>query len=211
MTATQLAEIVREYINRDAEKFNTRETSINIVMDALNDAKGYALKDQEWQFLRQQVDVVVPTEGLDITLEANGQFKKLDYIYETNSDGSLGCRRKLLSHLQTNDIFEDISQYYGDLYQMGRKIFVAGSTQDTNLTLVGYKYLPNYQTSEVEEDLFTEYASHYLKMFAINQLQLFQKEDQRSYISDKKVREAYMNLKYWDTSLKSTKDLQELL
>jgi len=211
MTATQLAEIVRAYLARSQEKFNTKDTIIDLVFDAINDAKRYALKDHDWFLLKQQQAVTIPTTGLDITLEANGRFKKIDYVYEQLSDGSVGDRKRLLSHLQTHDIFEQISEYYGDAYQMGKKIYIAGATQSVDVVLIGYQDLPDYVSGSVEEDIFTEYAANYLKLFAINQLQLFQKEDQRSYISDKKVRDSYMNVLNWDTSLKFPKDLRELI
>jgi hypothetical protein len=209
MTSTQICEIVREYLARSVEKFRTRDSSIDLVLGAVNDAKTYLQQVRNWQHLQHTQMVTIPTTGLDITLSINGSFKRIDYIYKVES-GVVGERLQYITHKGAYDIFKDISEHYGDVYRVGSKIFVAGASIPVDVLLVGYQWLPLYDNATVTSDFFTEYGSNYLKLYAINQLQLFQKEDTRSYISKDRVQDAYRALITFDGEISLTKDQQLL-
>lgn len=209
MTSIQICEIVREYLARSSAKFQTRDSSIDLVLGAVNDAKSYLQQVRNWQHLQHTQAVTVPVDGLDITLPANGSFKRIDYIYSM-AEGIVGDRLQYITHKGAYDIFKNISEYYGDVYRVGSKIFVAGATIPTNILLVGYQWLPLYDNVTVTTDFFTEYGGNYLKLYAINQLQLFQKEDTRSYISKDRVQDAYRALITFDGEISLTKDQQLL-
>jgi hypothetical protein len=171
--------------------------------------RNYLQQVRNWNYLYQKQLVTIPTTGLDVSLAVNGAFKHIDYIYEANDDGTEGCRVDYITHKSAHDIFENISEYWNDVYRIGKKIYVAGATTSKDYILVGYQWLPDYDGSNTS-DVFTEYASNFLKLYAINLLQLFQKEDTRSYISQSRVDKAYEGLLIWDGEISSTKQQLDL-
>lgn len=201
MTASQLADIVRAYLVRGSKTFET-VGGIDVVLDAINGAKRSLQKKVDWFLLHQQTTVTVPVEGLDISLTANGAFKRIDEVYAVNEDGGVGARLDFRSLSQLNSNQETIfNENTTPVYQLGKKIFVNNATSDTELILIGYQFLPDYVVNTNEEDLFTEYAEDYLKAFAFRQLQTYKKDDERAYITKAQLDDEYRALLLWNASL----------
>lgn len=207
MTANQIAEIVREYLATNNNELTTSEGGdIDLCLDAINGAKRFAQLKRDWNFLKvHNYSITVPTTGLDITLSANGGFKKLTKIYLANADGTKGEPVDFTRERQVNDTFRDVDFDKTQVYQVAKKIYVAGATTDTDLVVEGISWLVDYDDS-TQEDFFTDYGQDFLKFYAINQLQTYKKEDQRAYITERRVQKHFENLEDFDGELDIEED-----
>jgi len=205
MTANQISELVKEFLNSYGNQFFTRETEIDVCLDAINHGKRWLQKKYDWTFLHNQQLVTIPLDGLDTTLPANGAFKRLTNIFSVNDDGSLGESMDWIDQAQVRKDFKDITLAKGIVYTIGKKLYVSAATIPTPLYLIGYQLLPDY-TPSLQEDFFTEYAADFLKLFALKQLQMFVKEDARYYISKATLEDELTALEPWNSNISIGED-----
>ncbi|MDB4507384.1 hypothetical protein N9064_00680 [bacterium] len=201
MTATELVDLIRAYGVR-REIATTTSGGIDTVVAALNFAKRRLMKEADWFMLKQQVAVTIPVTGLDITTAANGRFYKLTEIWKPDVNGDLGDKVELREQSELHGPKEDVyKNNVTTAYQLNKKLFIKGATDDVDVILIGYYNLPNYELTVVEEDIFTEYAEDYLQLFALRQLQAFKKDDDRGFITKSMLDEELRALLRWNGSL----------
>lgn len=210
-TASEIAEIVRAYGVRGTVATTTQGSNIDIVFDAVNNAKRWLQKKTNWYLLRKQQQVVCPVAGLDITLEANGGFKTLSAIYSVDNEGNFGEKVNFITQIDAQSEKEETYGSFDNLtvYQQGKSIYVNNAIEDTDLWLLGYEQLPDYVAGSLEEDIFTEYAEDFLRLFALKKLTSFIKDDDRVSISQRDIDEEYRALLQWNSSLERANETWE--